>query len=506
MLELRDPSTLIVSKDISGLQLARLEAALTYTDQGAVFDLQRVKRSAWLYQNEHDWKMAVEKASEFTSVCLLKDMESHYEVPSGLTDLVSRILGQQVTKSFKYPEPSPLPFERPPDFDPYPYQREAVQRLVDARHAGVQMGTGLGKTLIIALVLRKLGLRTLIMAPNTSVAEQLHDQLVAWFGRKHIGAFFDGKKKLGKTITVGNAQSLTLVTPGSEAWKYLSGAQVFVVDESHQTPATTLSKVCFGLVKDAPYRFFTSATQMRNDGADLLLEGITGPIVYEMTVREGVDGDYLAKPIFHMIYAKSNGDYIPKDPMKLQRHHLFYNPDVVRKVAMLCNSAVKSGLQTLVLTREVEQFVRLLPHLRVPVSFAHGTPGKDASLPPEYLKSDPNKQVAAFNEGKIKLLVGTTCISTGTDVKATQFLNYWQGGSSEIQVRQGIGRGTRKFPGKTCCHVNDFWVRSPSDDDLRAPHPTDPDKTRAWTPGYHAKARVAIFEDLYGPVRMETIP
>ncbi len=66
-----------------------------------------------------------------------------------------------------------------------------------------------------------------------------------------------------------------------------------------------------------------------------------------------------------------------------------------------------------------------------------------------------------FNEGKIPILVGTSCVSTGTDIKANKATIYIQGGKSEIKVSQGaIGRSTRLHPpvGKTGCTVIDFDV------------------------------------------------
>lgn len=500
-----DPVTLLIPKDLPPLVLDRLRVALTYTDLSVMFEVRKVRKQAWRFQNEMDWKAEIARLLKLSEVCLLRDCGDHYETHSGLSELVCRTLGADLKLNFSYPEPDPLPFSHPPSFDPHPYQREALDRLTEKRHAGIQHGTGLGKSLIIALAIRRLGLRTLVLAPNTSVAEQLHQVLSGWFGEKYVGAYFDGKKKI-KHITVGNAQTLTRIHKDHSDFGKLRQSQVFIADESHLCPASTLAHICFGLAREAPYRFFFSATQMRNDGADLLLDGITGPIVHEMTVRQGIEGGYLARPYFHMTSVPSHGVQVFSDPMKNQRHHLFYNPAVVRQVGMLCNTAFRAGVPTLVLTREVEQFNRLLPYLRVPVSFAHGTLGKGESVQPEFRKSDPNRQVAEFNAGRSKLLVGTTCISTGTDIKPTRLLIYWQGGSSEVQVRQAIGRGTRLDAGKTSFHVQDFWPLSPSGDRLKIDGGNPDIRPTSWGPGYHAKARKDIYDDISGPVEESSAP
>ncbi len=84
-----------------------------------------------------------------------------------------------------------------------------------------------------------------------------------------------------------------------------------------------------------------------------------------------------------------------------------------------------------------------------------------------------------MNEGKLKLLVGTSCITTGTDIKAVKAIIYLQGGKSEIQVKQCIGRGTRKPEGKLDCYFIDFDV-------------SNIDVTHR-----HAEGRKKIYQDVY---------
>jgi superfamily II DNA or RNA helicase len=352
----------------------------------------------------------------------------------------------------------------------------------------VTHNTGLGKTFILANLIKRLGLKTVVMAPNTGIAEQIFLEFQKLFGEKYVGAYFDGRKTPKKLIVIANAQSLTRVKPDHEHWEVLNSTQVFIADESHQCPASTLASVCFGVLADSPYRFFFSATQLRNDGSGILLDGITGPIVYEMSVREGVDKGFLARPQFHIKHLPPNGDFVPNDVNEATRHHLYYNPAVVREVGRLCNLAAARGLPVVVLIEEVEQFTKLLPYLKFQAGFAHGTLTENKSkVPKEYWESDPNKLVAEFNELKYPILIGTSCISTGTDIRAVKFLIYWQGGKSEIQVKQAIGRGTRKIPGKDKCFVTDFHIDPPED-------------VRSWPIGKHAQERKRIYEELYPPV------
>jgi superfamily II DNA or RNA helicase len=490
---------------LKGPHLDALRESLTYVDQKAEYAYREMKKSGGWFASKYGQEAYEEKLKELkaeTRICLLQEDATGFWTYSGLRNYLSKKLDTQVQNDVKYPAPKLLAWSQVPEHKMYPYQEAALEKLLEAKHAGVEMGTGLGKSFIIANLIKRLGLKTLVMTPATQISEQLFSGedgkggLRQMFGRSKVGAFFDGKKDLSKLITVANAQSLTRIEEGTEIWKQLQEVDVFIADESHQCPAQTLAKVCFGAAAHAPYRFFFSATQMRGDGLGMLLDAITGPIVYEMTVRQGVDQKYLAKPIFRVFETTATDNYRSYDANEMTRRHLFYNPKIAAAVGNMANMAVSAGMPVLVLIEEVEQFTKLLPYLKFPVGFAHGplsddkvengrikAHGNKKKIPKEFWDSDPSELVRQFNAGKLPILVGTSCISTGTDVRVVKFLVYWQGGKSEIQVKQAVGRGTRKTPDKISCHVVDFDVT-----DVQVLH-------------RHTQARKKLYDELYGPVR-----
>jgi superfamily II DNA or RNA helicase len=481
--------------DVPDQERKLLEMQLTFRDQKVQYELQKHKKSHW-YLNKYGqeaWQERLDDLKSKVQKCLLMEDQDGLWVYSGLADKVARILGCSVENKVEYPEEGLLGWDRKPDLTPYEYQTLSLERLLQARHAGVEIGTGLGKSLIILMLAKELGLKTVIMAPATNIAERLYDDCVLAFGKKKVGFFGDGKKECGKLITVAVSASLTRVKEDTKEWENLSKAQVFIADESHQCPAATLAKVCFGLMKAAPYRFFFSATQMRNDGLDLLLDAITGPIVYRKTVREGIDEGYLAKLSFVMVKCASNSSLESYDVNEMTREHLLYNDSVIRKAASLANNFVALyKQQVLILVDEFEQVTRLYPHLKFEMKFAHGGVTKEnkAKLPQMFWESDPKKLVAEFNNGDFPILVGTSCIATGTDVKANEVTIYLRGGKSEIEVMQGAcGRSTRKFTfprtgaKKTACTIVDFDVEN-----IEAMH-------------RHAEARKDIYNTVYGPVK-----
>jgi superfamily II DNA or RNA helicase len=492
--EITEPTKVRVKGVVTSDQRNWLAAQLTYEDKTVTWELNKHKKSHWYAEKygQEAWQDRLKELQAQQKKCLLFEDTEGLWTYSGLAEKVGRILGCQIVNHVEYPEPGILGWHNKPKLTPYQYQSDSKDLLFAARHAAVEVGTGLGKSFTIELLVKELGLRTLIMAPSKDIAKRLYEDCVSSFGEKKVGFFGDGKKKTGKLITVGISASLTRIEPGSKEWNDLAKTQVFIADESHQCPASTLAKVCFGLMANAPYRFFFSATQERNDGLDMLLDGITGPIVYRKTVREGIDEGYLAALNFVMVQSASDSDWYSSDPNEMTREHLYYNKRVLRQAADLANKFVSVyKQQVLILVEELEQFAQLLPFLQHPVKFAHGGVNKDnaAKLPKPFHDSDPSKFVKEFNAGEFPILVGTSCITTGTDIKANEATIYLQGGRSRIQVMQGpCGRSTRLFTfpdgrKKTLCTVIDFDVQN-----IETTH-------------RHALDRKAIYDQTYGPTK-----
>lgn len=439
-------------------EVQRVKNSLTYVNTSLQFQYRKFKKSGNWYAYKFGEEAFAAKLEEMKDACK-KTLLADGKFPAGVAKKISDEFRAPIVNEVEYPESKLIPWaQKPPELRDY--QLKIVESMLANRHCAISAATGTGKSLAIIGLCKELGLKTLVMTPSTSITNQLYKQFETYFGKKYSGLFSGAKKQTNKLFTIATAQSLARVEPGSEHWENLSKIDVFISDESHQTAAATLSDVCMGLAAKAPYRFFFSATQTRSDGQELLLDSIIGPIVFQMDVTDGTDLGVLAKPRFRILQVNSHIDYMPADPNECTRKHLFYADSIVREVANVVNSCVAKGLPTVVLVKEIEQFSKLLPHLKHEPDFAFGSlTDENKSLVPEsYWKSTPDECVAKFNAGDSKLLVGTTCISTGTDIKPVRALVYWQGGKSEVQVKQAIGRGTRVVPGKTDFYVFDFDV------------------------------------------------
>lgn len=437
---------------------------LTFADTQVGFQLSKLRQNyRWAKSNPVTYQAQLDLLKAQQKKCLL------FYTPAGQPYTYSGLWQDLQNKfgwEFKPPTPDfsdmrSIPWQKIPDTSRY-YQKEAVIALLQNGHASIELPTGSGKSLILLNLAKEIPVKTIIVTPFAATTNQLYDTFVKHFGKKFVGMYGDGKHEIGKLFTVAVAASMTRILPGTEAWEEFSQCECLMWDESHTTPAETFESVCMGVAEHAKFKYFVSATQLRADGADMLLKGITGPIVYSKPFKDLVEEGYLARPVFKLFTVAGYGSQNKNDTKQETRAQLYENPNVNQLIGEIACKAVKlANRQTLIMIEEFKQFMVLKNFISEPFEFVHGGAPAEVKkfLPQEYWKPDVAQAVENFNTGKTKLLIGTSAISTGVDLKPVGCLIYAQGGKSEVKVRQAVGRGTRICSGKTDFWVIDFNVR-----------------------------------------------
>jgi superfamily II DNA or RNA helicase len=448
---------------------------LTFTDRSVNYQIHKLKNNfRWASGDPEGHANRIKELKEQSVKTLIFDDENGKYTYSGLINDLKQRFNWDIVNHINYPEPNLLPWSKKPEFDLRPYQKEAVESLKKVKHGAVELPTGSGKSACIIQLIKDYGLKTIVMTPSRSITEQIYQELCLSFGKNKVGKFSGTKKEIKKLIIVATGQSLTRIDKESEDFKELIKTQIFIADESHSVPADTFEAVCMGVASKAPYRFFFSATQLRTDGSEMILKGITGPVVYRKTFKELVLEGFLSPPKFLIFKVNSEGAVNRQDVNQETRKQLFENTNVAKLAAQIADkSAQIAKRKTLILIDELVQYDIIKNYLMTKHEFISGSmPQKKRA---EIIKD--------FNEGDLMLLVGTSAISTGVDLKPTASLVYLQGGTSEIQVKQAIGRGTRIFKNKKDLWVSDFLV-------LNSRHMER-----------HLKSRIKIYETL-GEVKM----
>jgi len=432
--------------DYTDEDLKSLSKQLTYRNTSVQFQLLKLKRNRWFREkNPIGWQQAInDLESQIKTTLIFKDEKGLFIRPGSMPYLDGN---HKCDNHVEYPKSKLIPWAKPIPFEPYPYQSEAVKSLLNVKHGAVSLCTGAGKTLCLQMLTKNLGLKTVVVVPSKSIFLEVLESFETHFGKSRVGAFGQGKKDIKKDITVAIGKSVTMIKPNTPEWEFMSNKQVLIWDESHLSGAEELQKTCHGVLRNAPYRFFLSGTQTRGDGSIPLLQSITGPVVYEFSTSNGIKGGFLNKLEFRILPVQSHRpSYYVDDPMTMKRVHLLRNPNVLDLAAKIANSSANSlNESTLILVEEIEQISELAKRLTVPFTYVHGgSLNKEEAERLGIENRNMKEELFKFNNGEVKVLIGTDSISTGTNVFPTHNTINLQGGSSEISTKQGvIGRSVR---------------------------------------------------------------
>lgn len=447
-----------------------LKTELTYTNTAAAHDVKRHYANQWMRRNNPDaWEKRLELLkNKVKNTLVFEDETGIYVRPSSLKYL-QNVKVEIVEDCLVYPEPKKVAWAKMLPFSLYPYQDQSVENLLLAKHANVELCTGAGKSAILLKLCRETGFRAAIVAPSASIFRELVENFEKYLGRGNIGTFGDGKKKIGKLFTICIADSLVNVKRGTEEWDFFSNLDMLCVDESHTWGADTLETICHGIFAEVPYRFFMSGTQTRGDGTEKLLQSIIGPTVYSLNTESAIKGGYIAPHDFTIVGVESsNPNYNSTEPLEMKRIHFLGNRNISAFIAKLCNAQKDTGQQVLVLVEELSQIAILSKLLKVPFAYAHSEKNAKKLIPLGLEKADTTEAVELFNKNQVTVLIGTSCISTGTNIYPCHYTVNWVGGASEIRTKQGaVGRSVRlhsqnpykeKCVEKTISHIFDFDV------------------------------------------------
>lgn len=302
---------------------------------------------------------------------------------------------------------------------PYPDQIEAMVRALKMGRGGINMPTGSGKSVVIALIISRLHLRTLVVVPTLELKKQLSKDLS------------DRLRGRG-AVTVENIDSPALQS--------LKNFDVLIIDEAHRSAAATYQKLNKTAWTGIYHRFFLTATYFRNQSNEhLLFEGIAGDLIFKLSHQDAVSKGYIV-PTEAFYYD------LPKVKVDGYTWSEVYGELVVNNehrnnlIACVLGRLDAQDKATLCLVKEVA-------HGKI-LSALTGFPfvnGQD---------EESRDYIAQFNRGEIKTLIGTEgVISEGVDTKPCEYVLVTALGKAKSAFLQKIGRGVRRYPGKESCKV-----------------------------------------------------
>lgn len=175
------------------------------------------------------------------------------------------------------------------------FQADAMMDLFKYDIGTLEAPTGSGKTVmgLFAIAYRKQ--KTLILVHTKDLAYQWIERACEFLDLKpfEIGLIGDGKKQIGRRLTVGMIQTCFKMTD------VLSKEFGFVIaDEAHRAPSTMFLNI-LGQLR-CKYRLGLSATPYRRDGLNKMIEWYCGPVRHVVSKKKLVEKGHVLQPLFIM--------------------------------------------------------------------------------------------------------------------------------------------------------------------------------------------------------------
>jgi superfamily II DNA or RNA helicase len=383
-------------------------------------------------------------------VCLIKDNK----FPTGLLNIVKATL-EEVCTPFEVQDRREIPsssqilrWNNKP-FEPRYYQKEMIRLGLEAGRGVFSSCVGSGKTCILAYLIKELAVTNLIIVPSRGLSLQLYSDFEEWFGSTNV-EILDAKKirlnKRPKAINIITVQSLASLQKSGEFQKFALQMEALFIDEAHHSSAESYLTLLPDL-DHIYYRFSFSGTYLRQ-GADILaLWGVASNILYEYPAWKATQEGYLT-PLEVLVHQ------IPGRPItKYQKEYeesYSGNPAVLNKILEIIEN-VELDNQVLILVSQKDKVGLVISEYLtthgVICSYINGDDSKELI----------NNTINEFNEKLVRILIGSSVIGEGINIKSTDHLINCVGGKSEILCVQNAGRAIRKFEGKSIAYLHDFF-------------------------------------------------
>ncbi|KAK4554003.1 putative ATP-dependent helicase IRC3 [Recurvomyces mirabilis] len=347
-----------------------------------------------------------------------------------------------------------------------PYQEETIKAVLDylargERRLGVSLATGGGKTVIFSHLIDR------VPAPTPEATQTLiiaHRQELVNQAATHCRNLYPDRNveiEMGKRVASGYADitvaSIASLASADRLTKFNpSRFKLVIVDEAHHMVASSYLEMLdhFGLLKNAEQSHVAlvgvSATLSRNDG--LSLGKALDHIAYHKDYLDMIEGDWLSAAVFTTVRSGVDLNSVKMARGDFQTGSLsraVNNPEANTVTVRAWLEKCHERKSTLVFCVDLAHVAALTGMFR-----QHG-------IDAQFITSNTNseerqKKIEGFRKGKFPVLLNCGILTEGTDIPNIDCIVLARPTRSRNLLVQMIGRGLRKFPGKTNCHMIDM--------------------------------------------------
>jgi len=341
-----------------------------------------------------------------------------------------------------------------------PYQEDAVQISQKLKRGIIWARPRSGKTIMEIMLVQRLGiLPVLSLCQSIDIAKQTIEKFSQFLPSVKVGLIGDGECDI-QPITVATIQSVSAAYDIKEKipkkqmeqipalarkldiQRLVETAKFVWVDECHHAVSATHKYILQNKVYSAEYILGCSGTPFREDNTNMLLEGLLGPIIYEIDYSKLIDSGYLVRPTVHLIKMPK---VIPFEDKTV--YATIYKQAIVDNklrndaIAKIAHSLKDRGKTCMILVTKIKHG-KALASLIPSAKFSYSKSADRASLWHQ------------LRIGKLPILI-TTLGDEGIDIPSLGATIIASGGESAIKVFQRL-RCLTPAEGKEYAIVVDF--------------------------------------------------
>ena len=201
------------------------------------------------------------------------------------------------------------------------------------------------------------------------------------------------------------------------------------LDEAHHAAAKTVREV-LGASPNAYWRFGGTATPYREDNAELVLQGLFGKKIVDISASYLIKKGYLIRP--YILFDPIKHDNVPKSYQSIYSSCVNKNQEFNAHVAKTANHLISRGLSILILVQRYDQG-KMLKKMIPGTEFITGKTSSKKRA----------KTIQDLREKKTLCMIATTLADEGLDIPSLDAALLAGGGASSTRVNQRVGRTLR---------------------------------------------------------------
>lgn len=348
----------------------------------------------------------------------------------------------------------------------YPYQEQAVKRLLRAKNGILVSPCGSGKTQMALELIARIGGKALWLTHTGELLTQSMERAKSCFdlSKEDYGTITAGKINIGSAITFATVQTMCNI----DLKQYAREWDVVIVDECHKAIGTPTKIMQFYKVLSnlsARYKIGVTATPKRADGLERCMTALLGNIEHTIPKEE------VKKFTCPVKVMKFETDYKPNLDVVLAGDGTIVYSSLINDLIQNeeRNEHIASGIKTLLNSEYPKPRILILSD-RV----EHLTKLRELIVKDNVWEKDKVKQLMALsnskkareerrqvlkdlNDGKINVVLATYALAKeGLDVPKLNYVVFASPQKDETTVTQSAGRVGRKADGKEYGIVIDY--------------------------------------------------